>query len=57
MNLFEPTLKNNELLYFAYVIKFRGYGREELLLLTGRRFKILSKDLVDGIYYISLIEQ
>ncbi|MDG2431390.1 hypothetical protein [Flavobacterium sp.] len=42
---------------FADGIKFRGYGKDELLLLSGKKFKILSKELDNGIYKISVVQQ
>ena len=42
---------------FADGIKFRNYSRDELLLLPGKQFKILSKELDNGIYKISVVQQ
>jgi hypothetical protein len=42
---------------FADGIKFRNYSRDELLLLSGKQFKILSKELDNGIYKISVVQQ
>ncbi len=42
---------------FADDIKIRGYAKDELLLLRGRKFEIKNYKEVNGNHYLDLIEK